>query len=64
MSKKDYDIKYSKNNLKQVRLNLHKEKDADLIGHLKTLNSQGYIKELIRQDMNSLSPISNSFRRS
>ena len=45
-------IKYNQNNVKQIKLNLNKKTDADIIEHLdRTENAQGYIKQLIRQDM-------------
>lgn len=51
-NKKLYDIKYQKENLKQYKFFCHKEKDADIIEHLeKQTNKQGYLKELIRRDI-------------
>lgn len=45
-------IKYNQNNVKQIKLNLNKKTDADIIKHLdRTENVQGYIKQLIRQDI-------------
>lgn len=50
--KREYDLQYAREKLKQVKLVLNKEKDADLIVWLeKQENKQGYIKELIRKDM-------------
>ena len=44
-------IKYNQNNVKQIKLNLNKKTDADIIELLeRTDNVQGYIKQLIRQD--------------
>ena len=44
--------KYNQSNVKQVKLNLNRRTDADIIEHLATVgNVQGYIKNLIRQDM-------------
>lgn len=44
--------KYDKENTKQISLRLNKKTDADILEHLETVGSkQGYIKELIRQDM-------------
>lgn len=44
--------KYDKENTKQISLRLNKKTDADILDHLETVGSkQGYIKELIRQDM-------------
>lgn len=55
MEKKDkavYDMQYAKENLQQVRMSLNKSKDADLLSWLeRQTNKQGYIKELIRKDM-------------
>ncbi len=46
-------IKYNAKNVKQIKLNLNKKTDADIIEHLeKTDNVQGYIKNLIRRDLN------------
>lgn len=45
-------IKYNKNNVKQVKMNLNRNTDADIIEYLeKADNVQGLIKDLIRQDM-------------
>lgn len=44
--------KYDKTNTKQFILKLNKTTDADIMEKLATVgNMQGYIKELIRQDM-------------
>ena len=52
MKKKEYDIRYAQSNLKRVAFNLNKVSDADIISHLaKKSNVQGYLKELIREDM-------------
>lgn len=46
-------IKYNKNNVKQVKLNLNLKTDADIIAALAASgNMQGYIKNLIRKDLN------------
>lgn len=46
-------VKYNANNVKQIKMNLNKKTDADIIKHLEHVdNVQGYIKDLIRQDMN------------
>lgn len=51
-NKKNYDVKYAKENLQQVRLSLNKETDADLIEWINQQpNKQGYLKRLIREDM-------------
>ena len=45
-------IKYNAKNVKQVKLNLNRKTDADIIDHLDQCgNVQGYIKDLIRKDM-------------
>lgn len=45
-------IKYNAKNVKQIKLNLNRKTDADIINHLEHCdNIQGYIKDLIRQDM-------------
>jgi len=47
-------VKYNAKNVKQVKLNLNRKTDADIIEHLEASpNMQGYIKELIRKDMNT-----------
>lgn len=43
---------YHKRASRQYHLELHKENDADIIHKLETVdNKQGYIKALIRRDM-------------
>ncbi len=52
-SKVKASIKYNKNNVKQVKLNLNLKTDADIIEALTASgNMQGYIKDLIRRDLN------------
>ncbi len=44
--------KYQKKNIVQVKVNLHRNNDADILEKLeKVENKQGYIKNLIRNDM-------------
>lgn len=44
-------MRYSQKMEKQVKINLHKENDADIIAVLEACgNVQGYIKALIRKD--------------
>ena len=44
--------KYDKANTQQVMLKLNKSSDADILMKLKSIdNRQGYIKELVRKDM-------------
>ena len=46
--------KYNKTNVKQIKLNLNLKTDADIIEALdKVKNKQGFIKQLIRQAMES-----------
>lgn len=45
-------MKYNKTNVKQIKLNLNRKTDADIIEQLEACgNVQGYIKDLIRKDM-------------
>ena len=45
-------IKYNANNVKQIKINLNRKTDADIISHLEKVdNVQGLIKDLIRKDM-------------
>jgi hypothetical protein len=45
--------KYDTANTKQIKLKLNVKTDADILQHLATQeNIQGYIKKLIREDMN------------
>jgi hypothetical protein len=45
--------KYDAANTKQIKLKLNTKTDADILQHLATQeNIQGYIKKLIREDMN------------
>jgi len=44
--------KYQKDNIKQIKIALNVNTDADIINHLETCeNKQGYIKDLIRNDI-------------
>lgn len=44
--------KYDKNNTIQIKMKLNKNTDADIIEFLEAVeNRQGYLKELIRNDM-------------
>lgn len=52
VSHTDAAIRYNRANVKQVKMNLNLKTDADILEHLTTVgNVQGYIKNLIRQDM-------------
>lgn len=45
-------VKYDANNTTRLYIKLNNKKDADIIEHLKSVaNKQGYIKELIREDV-------------
>lgn len=45
-------MKYDKNNTTQIKMKLNKNTDADIIEKLETVeNRQGYLKELIRNDI-------------
>lgn len=45
-------MKYDKNNTVQIKMKLNKNTDADIIEKLETVeNRQGYIKELILNDI-------------
>lgn len=51
-SKTDYDLKYQKENLVQIRFSLNKRYDADIIAKLKSVaNRSAYLKSLIRKDL-------------
>ena len=46
-------IKYNAKNVKQIKINLNRKTDADIIKYLEMAdNVQGLIKDLIRGDMN------------
>lgn len=48
-------MKYNRTHVKQVKMDLNRKTDADIIAHLESLpNVQGYLKQLIRNDMNSV----------
>lgn len=50
--KKDYDIQYAKDNIRQIKFTLNRNTDQDIIEHLdQQKNKQGYLKELIRKDI-------------
>lgn len=50
--KKGYDLSYAKNNLVRIPLNLNRSTDGDIISWMdKQSNKQGYIKQLIRNDI-------------
>ena len=45
-------MKYKKKNIKQMKLDLNRNTDSDIINFLNQCgNKQGYIKKLIREDM-------------
>ena len=46
-------VKYDKANTKQIMLKLNLKTDADILDQLDSVeNKQGYIKDLIRKDLN------------
>ena len=48
-----YNMKYNAEHTKQFKMSLNLRTDADIIEHLKKQdNKQGYIKDLIRNDIN------------
>ena len=49
---KKYTQDWKAKNVKQVKIDLNRNTDEDIIEYLSTLdNKQGYIKDLIRQDI-------------
>lgn len=47
-------LKYDKENTTQIKMKLNNKTDSDILEQLnKQPNKQGYIKELIRKDINS-----------
>lgn len=52
-AQKKASARYDAKNTKPIYLKLNKNTDADILDHLDSMeNKQGYIKELIRKDMN------------
>jgi hypothetical protein len=52
VNKIKYNIDYKKNQVKQIKIELNRNTENDLIQHLeKQPNKQGYIKRLIIEDM-------------
>ena len=50
--------KYDASHTRQIHLKLNMKTDADILEHLdQQENVQGYIKDLIREDMKDLNPI-------
>ena len=50
--RKEYLAAYDRENTKQIKLKLNRKTDLDIIEHLEQKkNTQGYIKELIRKDI-------------
>ena len=50
--RRQYINQYQATKLKQWKIHLHKEHDADIIEYLDGMdNKQGYVKDLIREDM-------------
>ena len=49
----EYINKFNKDTYQQVMLHINKKTEADILAHLNTKKSKnGYIKDLIRKDMN------------
>lgn len=49
---KEHQMKYQEAHVRRTVIDLNDRTDADILTHLKTLpNKQGYIKQLIREDM-------------
>lgn len=47
--------RYHANHIKRLPINLNDRTDQDIMEHLRTItNVQGYLKELIRHDMNKV----------
>ena len=52
MAQTEYMANYEKENLRQIRLKINRKTEPDLLAWVeKKGNVQGYIKELIRKDM-------------
>ena len=52
MNNAEYLAQYEKENLRQIRLKINRKTEPDLLAWIeKQDNIQGYIKELIRKDM-------------
>ena len=52
MAQTEYMANYEKENLRQIRLKINRKTEPDLLAWVeKQENVQGYIKELIRKDM-------------
>lgn len=52
IKKREKDKEYQKRKIKQVKINLNVETDADIIEILESKNNvQGYIKDIIRKDV-------------
>lgn len=50
--KQAYDQQYEKTNLRQIKLNINRKTEPELLEWIeKQENIQGYIKNLIREDM-------------
>lgn len=51
-NKLEYNMKYDEETAVQIKLKLNKKTDKDILDRLNAVpNKQGYIKELIRQDI-------------
>lgn len=62
-AQKKADIKYKKENTVNTQFRLYKNTDGDLVDLFSKLgNRQGYIKALIRADMESDAPLYKQFQ--
>lgn len=51
-NKKEYDEKYQKQNIRQIKLNMNRKTEPEILEWLeKQDNIQGYIKKIIKEDM-------------
>lgn len=58
-SEEKANAKYNKTHMKSVLLSFHENNEADILAYLnKQTNKNGYIKELIREDMKGRKEIS------
>lgn len=52
-NKKEYNAAYQAANIQQIKLNLNRQKDADIINHLSSISepTATYLKRLIRSEI-------------
>ena len=64
-AKKRADAKYDAGHTRQIKLKLNLETDKDILKRLDEVgNKQGYIKELIRDDLKSVDTLERALRNS